>query len=167
MTRLRRAATLAPALLVSALLAAGCGAKPESTSSTNSEAPPPAATESPSPSPTPEATETETPSPTPTPAAKPKKGTLAVEADPTGQLAYTETKLTAKAGKTTIDFKNPSPTPHNVVIRQGEGEPLAETEIVSSKEVTTSVDLKAGTYEYYCSVPGHEQAGMKGTLTVK
>ena len=105
-----------------------------------------------------------TPSPT-----DPRRGgeKLAVEADPTGQLAYTETKLTAKAGKTTIDFKNPSPTPHNVVIRQGEGEPLAETEIVSSKEVTTSVDLKAGTYEYYCSVPGHEQAGMKGTLTVK
>jgi uncharacterized cupredoxin-like copper-binding protein len=29
------------------------------------------------------------------------------------------------------------------------------------------VKLKPGTYTFYCSVPGHEQAGMKGTLTVK
>jgi uncharacterized cupredoxin-like copper-binding protein len=29
------------------------------------------------------------------------------------------------------------------------------------------VNLKPGTYEFYCPVPGHEQAGMKGTLTVQ
>ena len=29
-----------------------------------------------------------------------------------------------------------------------------------------TADLKPGKYEFYCSVPGHEQAGMKGTLTV-
>ena len=27
--------------------------------------------------------------------------------------------------------------------------------------------LKPGKYEFYCSVPGHEDGGMKGTLTVK
>jgi uncharacterized cupredoxin-like copper-binding protein len=32
---------------------------------------------------------------------------------------------------------------------------------------TFTADLKAGTYIFYCQVPGHEQAGMKGTLTVK
>ena len=32
---------------------------------------------------------------------------------------------------------------------------------------TISQNLKPGTYTFYCSVDGHEAAGMKGTLTVK
>lgn len=154
-------------LLATALLVAGCGEKPQSTSSTTSSAPPPAATESPSPTPEPTETATPTPEPTETATAAPKKGTLAVEADPSGALKYTETSLTAKAGETTIDFKNPSPSPHNVAIRKGGGDPLVETDVVSSKSVSTKVELDPGTYEFYCSVPGHEEAGMKGTLTVK
>ena len=31
---------------------------------------------------------------------------------------------------------------------------------------TVSLDLKPGTYQFYCPVPGHSQGGMKGTLTV-
>jgi plastocyanin len=34
------------------------------------------------------------------------------------------------------------------------------------ESLITIADLKPGTYTYYCSVPGHEAAGMKGTLTV-
>jgi uncharacterized cupredoxin-like copper-binding protein len=30
-----------------------------------------------------------------------------------------------------------------------------------------SAQLKPGNYTFYCSVPGHRQAGMQGTLTVK
>lgn len=28
-------------------------------------------------------------------------------------------------------------------------------------------DLAAGTYDFYCSIPGHKEAGMVGTLEVK
>ena len=31
---------------------------------------------------------------------------------------------------------------------------------------TEKVDLTKGKYEFYCTIPGHEEAGMKGTLTV-
>jgi len=91
--------------------------------------------------------------------------TLDVEADPAA-LAYDTTKLTAKAGKVTVDFKNPSAIPHNVVIEEN-GKELAGFEPIAEGEESETADLKAGTYTFYCSVPGHRQAGMEGTLTVK
>lgn len=91
--------------------------------------------------------------------------TLDVEADPAA-LAYDTTKLTAKAGEVTIDFKNPSAIPHNVVIEEN-GKELAGFEPISEGEETETAELKAGTYTFYCSVPGHREAGMEGTLTVE
>jgi plastocyanin len=91
--------------------------------------------------------------------------TLNVEASPTA-LEFTTTELTANAGKVTIDFKNPSPIPHDVVIEEN-GENLGGTQEVAEGEESATVDLKPGTYTFYCSVPGHREAGMEGTLTVK
>jgi plastocyanin len=90
---------------------------------------------------------------------------LQLEASETA-LAYDTTKLSAKAGQVTIDFKNPSATPHNVVIEQN-GKELAGFEPISEGEESETAELKPGTYTFYCSVPGHRQAGMEGTLTVK
>lgn len=91
--------------------------------------------------------------------------TVDLAADATA-LAFDETELSAKAGKVTIDFKNPSATPHNVVIEEN-GKELAGFEPIAEGEETLSADLKPGTYTFFCSVPGHRQAGMEGTLTVK
>lgn len=91
--------------------------------------------------------------------------TLEVEASETA-LEYSTTSLSAKAGKVTIDFKNPSVIPHNVVIEQN-GKELAGFEPIAEGEESETAELKPGTYTFYCSVPGHRQAGMEGTLTVK
>ncbi len=91
--------------------------------------------------------------------------TLDLEASETA-LAYDTTKLTAKAGKVTIDFKNPSAIPHNVVIEQS-GKELSGFEPIAEGEESETAELKPGTYTFYCSVPGHREAGMEGTLTVK
>jgi plastocyanin len=91
--------------------------------------------------------------------------TLDVEASET-ELAFNTTKLSAKAGKVTIDFKNPSAIEHNVVIEQN-GKELAGFEPITEGEESESAELKPGTYIFYCSVPGHRPAGMEGTLTVK
>jgi plastocyanin len=94
-------------------------------------------------------------------------GTVNVEADPNGNLAYTQTSLTANAGSDTIDFNNSSSTPHNVTIQDSSGKTVGATDTITGSTTSTKVDLKPGTYTFFCSVDSHEQAGMKGTLTVK
>lgn len=91
--------------------------------------------------------------------------TLNLEASSTA-LAFNTTKLTAKAGKVTIDFKNPSAIAHNVVIEQN-GKELSGFEPIAEGEESETAELKPGTYTFFCSVPGHREAGMEGTLTVK
>jgi plastocyanin len=93
--------------------------------------------------------------------------TVKFEADPGGDLAYTTTEASAKAGKVTIDFNNPQGLTHDVAIESSNGEEVGKTDLIASEETSTAVNLKPGTYTFYCSVPGHREAGMEGTLTVK
>jgi plastocyanin len=81
-------------------------------------------------------------------------------------LAYDTTELSAEAGKVTIEFKNPSPIPHNVVIEEN-GKELPSFEPLAEGEDSVTAELKPGTYTFFCSVPGHREAGMEGTRTVK
>ncbi|HSC20366.1 MAG TPA: cupredoxin domain-containing protein [Solirubrobacterales bacterium] len=90
-----------------------------------------------------------------------------IEADPSGNLAFTSDSATAKAGDVTVNFTNSSPVPHDVHIESQSGEDLGGTEVTSEGSDSAEVELKPGTYTYFCSVPGHRQAGMEGTLTVK
>jgi uncharacterized cupredoxin-like copper-binding protein len=92
-------------------------------------------------------------------------GTVKLAADPSA-LAFDTKSLTAKAGSVTIDFKNPAPIPHDVKIEQGSKE-LGGTKEITNSSTSAKVTLKPGTYTFFCSVPGHRQAGMEGTLTVK
>jgi uncharacterized cupredoxin-like copper-binding protein len=96
-------------------------------------------------------------------------GKLQIDADPSGQLRYTASAATATAGTVTINSQNKSSTPHDIAIQQGTNGPtLATGKVVSGGGVSTvSVTLKPGTYTFYCSVPGHRQAGMHGTITVR
>jgi plastocyanin len=93
--------------------------------------------------------------------------TLKFEADPSGELAYTTTSATAKAGKVTVDFNNPQSLTHDVVIEDSSGQEVGGTELIADGSDSTTVDLKPGTYHFFCSVPGHREAGMEGKLTVK
>jgi plastocyanin len=105
------------------------------------------------------------PTPKPAPAAKGPGGTLQLAASPT-DLAFDKTSLTSKPGKVTIDFDNPAALEHNVAIEQN-GEELAVSETLAEGKTSVSADLAAGTYTYLCTIPGHAEAGMEGTLVVK
>ena len=92
--------------------------------------------------------------------------TIQVSADPNGALKFEQTSLEATAGEVTIDFTNDSSIPHDVKI-EGNGVEGEGTDQVTGDSTSASVDLEPGTYTFYCSVDGHRQAGMEGTLTVK
>lgn len=93
-------------------------------------------------------------------------GTVKLAADQS-QLAFDTTSLTAKAGPVTIDFKNPAPIGHDVKVEDSSGKELGGTKVITSSQATAKLQLKAGTYTFFCSVPGHREAGMEGKLTVK
>ncbi len=94
--------------------------------------------------------------------------TLKVEADPNGQLSYVPSKLSAKAGNVTIDFKNPQGLSHDIAVEDPSGKVIGQSELIAESSTSLSLsNLTPGTYHYYCTVPGHREAGMEGTLLVK
>jgi uncharacterized cupredoxin-like copper-binding protein len=94
-------------------------------------------------------------------------GALSLAANPEGQLKFETTSLTAKAGKVSIAFTNASSLEHDVTVASSAGQVVGATPKFAGGSKTLSLTLKPGTYKFYCSVPGHRQAGMEGTLTVQ
>jgi plastocyanin len=92
-----------------------------------------------------------------------KGGTLTIDA--VDGTAFQSTKATAPAGQLTVKMPNKSPLGHDIVLKGVQG--AAGKVVPQGGTSTFSVNLKAGKYTFFCSVPGHEAAGMKGTLTVK
>jgi plastocyanin len=115
------------------------------------------------------------PAPAPAPAEAPKAAPpaatggatskLELAANPTGLLSYNTKQLSAKAGTVTIEMANMSPLEHNVTVARG-STVLGATPTFKGGTRSLTLSLKPGTYTFYCSVPGHRQAGMEGTLSV-
>jgi uncharacterized cupredoxin-like copper-binding protein len=93
-------------------------------------------------------------------------GAIPLAADPSGQLKFDKTALEAKAGTVTIAMKNASPVPHDVSIEGGGVDEKGKL-VKDGGTSTVAAKLKPGSYTFYCSVPGHRQAGMQGKLTVR
>lgn len=91
--------------------------------------------------------------------------TLAEAADPSGQLRFMAPALSAKAGSVTVRFSNGSPLAHNFTLASGTAV-LGHTPTFQGGTKTLTLSLKPGTYKFFCTVPGHREAGMEGTLTV-
>ena len=138
----------APVPVVSAPVPAGSS----SSSSSSSSAAQPTAT-------------TGTPAPASSPAPGKAGSSVALAANPAGQLAYDTKQLSAKAGTVTITMTNMSSLEHNVTIAEG-SKVLGATPTFAGGSKTLTLTLKPGKYTFYCSVPGHRQAGMEGTLNV-
>ena len=133
---------------VAALTLAACGSDSSSSAST-----PPATTAAP---------------PATTTAAAGGASTVTLSADPTGALKFDKATLTATAGTVTVMMKNPSTSgvPHGIAV-EGNGVDQDGETVQPGGTSTDTLTLKPGTYSFYCPVPGHEEAGMKGMLIVK
>lgn len=91
--------------------------------------------------------------------AAPSDGAVVVSG--TDAVAWDQTMLTVPAGSTTLALTCGSSVPHGLAV---EGVAAGARLAACGEEVT--VDLAAGTYTFFCTVPGHRDAGMEGTLTV-
>ena len=99
------------------------------------------------------------------PSPAPEGATLKLAADPSA-IAFDTDQLDGKAGKVTIDFDNPSPITHDVCIAGPDGKEIGCSPTITEDTTSLSENLKPGEYTFFCSVDGHEAAGMKGTLTI-
>jgi uncharacterized cupredoxin-like copper-binding protein len=134
-------------LVALALAASGCGGGDDGDNEAAPPSPPPPAASVPTTAPSVEATTLENP------------------ADAGGDLSFQKDSLTAPAGEVTLVMENPSALEHDIAIKGNGVDEKGETVGQGGTSRVTAV-LEAGEYEFYCSVPGHEAAGMKGTLTV-
>ena len=138
-----------PLTLAVALALGACGSSDDKSSSASTTTPP-----------------TTAPAAATTPAAPAGAGgTVKLAADSSGALSFDATTLAAKAGAVTIDLSNPSPVPHAIAVKDNGVDEQGQT-VSTGGHSTVTVDLKPGTYTFYCPVPGHEAGGMKGTLKV-
>jgi plastocyanin len=96
--------------------------------------------------------------------------TLKVTSDKSGKLAYNKKTLVAEPGKVTIKMLNVQVLAHNIAIKKTKSakKPIVKGQVVGKgKTSKVTATLKVGSYIFYCTVPGHEAAGMWGVLKIK
>jgi plastocyanin len=140
-------------LLAGALAIAGCGSNSSSSSTSASSS-------------TPAVAPATTPSTSKTTKAPSAPTTISLAANPEGVLKFDKSTLAATAGSVSISFTNNSPVPHNVTVASPSGSVIGATATFQGGTKILPLNLKPGTYVFYCSVPGHRAAGMEGKLTV-
>ncbi len=92
-------------------------------------------------------------------------GQATVSVTGTDELSFEPADLTASAGTITVELTAEDAVEHTFVVEE-----LGDRQVVAAEPGTTStgtIELDAGSYTFYCDVPGHRQAGMQGTLTVE
>lgn len=103
-----------------------------------------------------------------TPSAPGAKTTeLSVSSPADGGLTYSPNGLEAQPGSVAISYDNPSQVPHSIAVATSNGNLLGQVQpFTNGKQSVTVSNLAPGKYVFYCTVPGHREAGMEGDLTV-
>ena len=97
----------------------------------------------------------------------PAAETVDVSAAPDNSFAYEQESLETKAGESTFAFNNPAQISHDFCIEDENADEVGCSDLIAEGESDLDVSLASGDYAFYCSVAGHRDGGMEGTLTVK
>jgi plastocyanin len=92
--------------------------------------------------------------------------TLQLAADPAGGYAYDKQTAAVFHGRVAVRFTNDATVEHNVTIAQG-SRVLGATKTITAASASLALSLPTGDYVFFCSVPGHRESGMEGTLVVE
>lgn len=109
------------------------------------------------------------PASTPAPTAAASTTAGAADATPITErdFKFDTPDVTVAGSAVSLAVTNAGPTIHDLTIRDAAGKVLGETEdLKPGASETLTVQLPAGRYVIFCSLPGHESLGLKGTLTV-
>jgi plastocyanin len=80
-----------------------------------------------------------------------------------GDLYFDQEQLAAPAGEIEMTLVNVGAAEHDIVIEEADDSLVVFA--APGETATGTIELEAGTYTYYCSIPGHRSA-MEGTLEV-
>lgn len=83
------------------------------------------------------------------------------------EFLFAPKDVTARTGAIVFVVQNQGAIEHNLVVGLPGGKRLAQIEIIEPGETRRiEASLPAGTYNIYCGLPGHKEAGMVATLRV-
>jgi len=84
-------------------------------------------------------------------------------------IRFDEEVYDLPAGPATLEFRNVGGIPHNLVFEDGAVAPVAGSVDVTQapgESITYQLELEPGSFPFFCSVPGHREAGMEAVLNV-
>ncbi|MBE2315508.1 hypothetical protein DVA67_005945 [Solirubrobacter sp. CPCC 204708] len=127
--------------------------------------PGPQATPTPRPGATPTPTATATPVATATPAPLPSRTN--VDLTDIREWSVRPSYRLLAAGRVEFNANNRGEDEHDLTVRDAAARDLGELPLAPGESGTLAVDLPAGTYTLYCSLRGHEAAGMVAEITTR
>ena len=85
----------------------------------------------------------------------------------TGTISFefVPSEVEAEAGTVSVALTSEG-GPHTFTIELSEGDETVAQVFSGAETDIGEIDLEAGTYNFYCAIPGHREGGMVGTLTV-
>ncbi len=108
-------------------------------------------------------------SPAPAPASAPSGPPQQMTVKSLDTMAFDPTTLSAKVGQPiqlTLDNSS-AKLQHDFDMTDGVAQPVKLTAQPGQTATVTFTIDKPGSYTFFCAQPGHEGAGMKGTITVQ